>query len=67
MKRLSYCLHRVPDLLPPCLTPRHTSFAVRYGDTIEETAEFLFRSGTIDEVRRKAEELGLSYKTKASA
>ncbi len=65
MKRLSYCLHCALDLLPPSL--HATSFAVCYGDTIEEDAEFLFRSGTIDEVRRKAEELGLSYKTKASA
>jgi len=33
------------------------------GDTIEEAAEFLCRSGTIDDVRRKAEELGLPYKS----
>ena len=39
--------------------------ALRYGDTIEDAAQHLCRSGTIDEVRRKAEELGLSYKTKA--
>jgi hypothetical protein len=35
--------------------------ALRSGDTIEEAAQFLCRSGTVDEVRRKAEELGLSY------
>jgi hypothetical protein len=33
--------------------------ALRHGDTIEDTAQFLCRSGTVDEVRRKAEELGL--------
>ena len=38
--------------------------AVRHGDTIEEAAQFLFRSGTIDQVRRKAEELGLKTKEK---
>jgi hypothetical protein len=38
--------------------------ALRYGDTIEEVAEFLCRSGTVDEVRRKAEELGLKYKSR---
>jgi hypothetical protein len=35
--------------------------ALQSGDTIEEAAQFLCRSGTVDEVRRKAEELGLSY------
>jgi len=29
------------------------------GESIEEVAGFLCRSGTVDEVRRKAEELGL--------
>jgi hypothetical protein len=29
-----------------------------YGDSIEEVAGFLCRSGTVEEVRRKAEELG---------
>jgi hypothetical protein len=38
--------------------------ALRSGDTIEDAAEFLCRSGTIDDVRRKAEELGLSYKSR---
>lgn len=41
---------------------RDLTAALRCGDTIEEAAEHLCRSGTIDEVRRKAEELGLSYK-----
>jgi hypothetical protein len=30
-----------------------------YGDSIKEVAGFLYRSGTVEEVRRKAEELGL--------
>lgn len=37
--------------------------ALKSGDTIEDAAHHLCRSGTVDEVRRKAEELGLSYKT----
>ena len=36
--------------------------AIRHGDTIEETAQFLCRSGTLKDVRRKAEELGLKYR-----
>jgi len=39
--------------------------ALKHGSTIEDAANHLCRSGTVDEVRRKAEELGLSYKTKA--
>jgi hypothetical protein len=42
---------------------RDLTASVLCGDTIEEAAEFLCRSGTIDEVRRKAEELGLTYKS----
>jgi hypothetical protein len=38
--------------------------ALKSGGTIEDAATHLCRSGTVDEVRRKAEELGLSYKTK---
>lgn len=38
--------------------------ALTHGDTIEDAAECLGRSGTIDNVRRKAEELGLSYKSR---
>jgi hypothetical protein len=38
--------------------------ALRSGDTIEDAAEFLCRSGTIEDVRRKAEELGLSLKSR---
>jgi hypothetical protein len=40
----------------------HLSAALGSGDTIEKAARFLRRSGTVDEVRRKAEELGLTYK-----
>jgi len=40
--------------------------ALKSGDTIEDAAQHLCRSGTVDDVRRKAEELGLTYKTKAS-
>ena len=36
--------------------------SLRHGDTIDEAAQFLRRSGTIDQVRRKAEELGLKYR-----
>ena len=39
--------------------------ALRSGDTIEDAAQHLCRSGTVDDVRRKAEELGLKYKMKA--
>jgi len=35
--------------------------ALKSGDTIEEAARHLCRSGTVDDVRRKAEELGLKY------
>ena len=34
--------------------------ALRHGDTIEDAAQHLCRSGTVEDVRRKAEELGLS-------
>jgi hypothetical protein len=33
--------------------------SLAYGDSIEEVAGFLCRSGTVEEVKRKAEELGL--------
>jgi hypothetical protein len=33
--------------------------SLAYGRSIEEVAGFLCRSGTVEEVRRKAEELGL--------
>jgi hypothetical protein len=42
---------------------RNLMASLRCGDTIEEAAERLCRSGTVDEVRRKAEELGLKYKS----
>jgi hypothetical protein len=38
--------------------------SLRSGNTIEEAAEHLRRSWTIDEVRRKADELGLKYKSR---
>jgi hypothetical protein len=33
--------------------------SLAYGRSIEEVAGFLCRSGTVEEVKRKAEELGL--------
>ena len=35
--------------------------ALKSGDTIEDAAHHLCRSGTVEDVRRKAEELGLKY------
>jgi len=43
---------------------RDLEAALRSGSTIEDAAHHLCRSGTVDEVRRKAEELGLSYKSR---
>jgi hypothetical protein len=37
--------------------------ALRVGETIEEAADHLCRSGSVNDVRRKAEELGLKYKS----
>ena len=37
--------------------------SLAHGDTIEQAAVFLCRSSTIDEVRRKVEELGLQYRS----
>jgi hypothetical protein len=37
--------------------------ALRVGETIEEAADHLCRSGSIDDVGRKARELGLKYKS----
>ena len=45
---------------------RDLTAVLKSGDTIEEAATHLCRSGTVDDARRKAEELGLSYKTKAT-
>jgi len=39
----------------------HLSAALDSGDTIEIAARVLLRSGTVDDFRRKAEELGLKY------
>jgi hypothetical protein len=39
---------------------------LRSGSSIEEAAQHLCRSGTVDDVRRKAEELGLKYKSRGS-
>jgi len=38
---------------------RDLTAAIVSGDTIEEAASHICRSGTVDDVRRKAEELGL--------
>ena len=35
--------------------------SLAYGDSSEEVAGFLCRAGTVEEVRRKAEELGLLH------
>jgi hypothetical protein len=43
---------------------RNLMASLRCGDTIEEAAERLCRSGTVDEVCRKAEELGLKYRSR---
>jgi hypothetical protein len=43
---------------------RDLTAALRSGDTIEDAAQHLCRSGTVDDVRRKAEELGLKYKSR---
>jgi len=40
------------------------AFRAFTGDTIEDVAQHLCRSGTIDDVRRKAEELGLRYRSR---
>jgi hypothetical protein len=45
---------------------RDLKLSLKAGNTIEEAASFLCRSGTVDDVRRKAEELGLKYTTKAA-
>jgi hypothetical protein len=39
--------------------------SVQHGYSPEWVAEFLCRSGTVGDVRKKAEELGLQFKTKA--
>ena len=36
--------------------------ALKHGSTIEDAAQHLCRSGTVEDVRRKAEELGLKYR-----
>ena len=38
--------------------------ALRCGETIEEAAEHLCRSGTIEDVRHQAEKLGLKYRSR---
>jgi hypothetical protein len=42
---------------------RDLTAVLETGSTIEDAAQHLCRSGTVDEVRRKAEELGLIAKT----
>jgi hypothetical protein len=41
---------------------RDLTAVLETGSTIEDAAQHLCRSGTVDEVRRKAEELGLIAK-----
>ena len=42
------------------MDPRDLTAVLKSGDAIEDAAKHLCRSGTVDDVRRKAEELGLS-------
>jgi hypothetical protein len=41
---------------------RDLTAVLETGSTVEDAAQHLCRSGTVDEVRRKAEELGLIAK-----
>jgi hypothetical protein len=41
---------------------RDLTAALTSGSTMEDAAQHLCRSGTVDDVRRKAAELGLAYK-----
>jgi hypothetical protein len=36
--------------------------SLEHGSTLEEAASFLCRAGTVEEVRKKADELGLTYR-----
>jgi hypothetical protein len=38
---------------------------IGHGSSIEEAAQFLCRSGTVEEVKRKCEELGLKPKARS--
>ena len=40
---------------------RDLTLAMKAGDTVEEAASFLCRSGTVEDVRRKAHELALIW------
>jgi len=75
-KRMRRLLRRYPSQRAPSIQPvkdiydgepwtemdiRDLEAALRYGDTIEDAAQHLCRSGTVEDVRRKAEELGLKY------
>ena len=46
---------------------RNLMASLRSGNAIEDVAQHLCRSGTVDEVRRKAEELGLKYKSRKAS
>ena len=46
---------------------RDLKAALRDANSIEEVAEFLCRAGTVDDVRRKVEELGLIRKSRPKA
>jgi len=43
---------------------RDLTAALKCGSTIEDAAQHLGRPGAVDDVRRKAEELGLKYKSR---
>jgi len=45
---------------------RQLMACLKWGDTIEDIAKHLSRSGTINDVRRKAEQLGLKYISRGS-
>jgi hypothetical protein len=52
------------SILVSAVRTRHKA-AIEGGASIEDAAEFLCRSGSIDDVARKARELGLKPKPKS--
>ena len=73
-KRRSRLLHRRGPYIQPVdiydgypwteMDIEDLTAALKSGDTIEDAAQHLCRSGTVEDVRRKAEELGLKYKSR---
>src|SRR5215467_7698290 len=76
-KRMRRLLRRYPSQRAPSIQPvkdiydrepwtemdvRDLISSLKSGSTIEDAAHYLCRSGTVDDVRRKAEELGLKYR-----